>query len=92
MKQYFFLGLIILMIISMQIWQAFSKHPFQFFPHTETNHYHPYYKPRENGSVSFPSVEESKKNMKEDYKYQIIFFVAWAIVLSFAYYFCIVKK
>ena len=50
----------------MQIWQAFSKHPFQFFPQTETNRYHPHYKPGENNGVTFPAEEESKKKMKED--------------------------
>ena len=91
MKEYIFIGLVVLMIISMQIWQAFSKHPFQFFPQTETNRYHPHYKPGENNAVTFPTEEESKKKMKEDYKYQILFFFAWIIILAIAYYFCMVK-
>lgn len=84
-QEYVLPALVVLMIVSVLIWQAFSKHPFQFFPQTETNHYHPYYKPNENEGITFPTEEESKKKMKEDYKYQLIFIMIWVFVFGIVY-------
>ena len=75
--------IIICLGFSVLLWQAFSKHPFKFFPFTEVNRYHPYYKPHENDNNPLPTKEEIKKRDREDMKYHLLYFyLPWLVVIA----------